>query len=135
MTTNPAIHSGGCLCGAVRFSASGDPIGGNHCHCGMCRKDSGSGVSTFVSFPASAVSWNGTPTDYESSPGTFRGFCPKCGSSITWRNGSDDNFVDFRLGTFDDPAPFKAKKHLWMRTALKNFAGIDPEIDHFDTGN
>lgn len=135
MTTNPAIHSGGCLCGAVRFSASGDPIGGNHCHFGMCRKDIGSGVSTCVSFPASAVSWNGTPTDYESSPGTFRGFCPKCGSSTTWRNGSDDSFVDFRLGTFDDPAPFKAKKHLWMRTALKSFAGIDPEIDHFDTGS
>ncbi|WP_336079916.1 GFA family protein [Thalassospira sp. CH_XMU1448-2] len=125
-------HSGGCLCGAVRFVASGDPIGSNHCHCGMCRKDSGSGVSSFVCFPTSAVTWNGMPTDYESSPGKFRGFCPKCGSSLTWRNGAKDSEIDFRLGSFDDPRPFKARKHLWMSTALESFAGIDPDIEHLD---
>mgnify|MGYP000002518177 FL=1 len=132
MTTKHPEHRGGCLCGAVRFVASGDPIGGNHCHCGMCRKDSGSGASTFVAFPTNAVIWNGKPTDYESSPGKYRGFCPKCGSSITWRNGGDDSLIDLRLGSFDDPRPFKAKKHLWMRTALPSFAGIDPDIEHFD---
>jgi len=135
MTTKNTIHSGGCLCGAVRFSASGDPIGANHCHCGMCRKDSGSGVSTFVSFPANAVTWDGKPTDYESTPGKYRGFCPKCGSSITWRTKSDDSFIDFRLGSFDDPTPFKAKKHLWISTALPSFADIDRDIDHFDQGS
>ncbi|AUG54434.1 GFA family protein [Thalassospira marina] len=132
MTTKPSFHTGGCLCGAVRFSVSGAPLGSNHCHCNMCRKDSGAGISTFVSFPASAVIWNGKPTDYESSPGKYRGFCPKCGSSITWRKASDDSFIDFRLGTFDDPSAFRAQKHLWMRNALKNFADIDPGADHFD---
>ena len=132
MTAKHPEHRGGCLCGAVRFVASGEPIGGNHCHCGMCRKDSGSGVSTFVAFPTNAVTWDGKPREYESSPGKYRGFCPTCGSSITWRKGDDDSFIDFRLGTFDDPSRFKAKKHLWMSTALPSFAGIDPEIEHFD---
>ena len=132
MTTKHPEHHGGCLCGAVRFVASGEPIGSNHCHCGMCRKDSGSGVSTFVAFPAHAVTWDSKPREYESSPGKYRGFCPICGSSVTWRKGDDDSFIDFRLGTFDDPSLFKAKKHLWMSTALPSFAGIDPEIEHFD---
>lgn len=65
MTTHNPTHSGGCLCGAVRFVASGDPVGGNHCHCDMCRKDSGSGVSTFVTFATGSVTWDGKPTDYE----------------------------------------------------------------------
>jgi hypothetical protein len=132
MTANSQPHSGGCLCGAVRFVALGDPAGGNHCHCGMCRKDSGSAVSTFVTYPTTAVTWDGKPAEYQSSPGKFRGFCPTCGSSITWRNGANDSTIDFRLGSFDDPRPFKAHKHLWMRNALESFAGIDPDIDHID---
>ncbi|WP_417822743.1 GFA family protein [Thalassospira lucentensis] len=135
MTTNTPTHVGGCLCGAVRFSASGDPVGANHCHCGMCRKDSGSGVSTFVSFRTDAVTWDGTPTDYESTPGKCRGFCPKCGSSLTWWSSESNDVIDLRLGSFDDPTPFKAKKHLWVSTALPEFSGIDPDIDHFDQGS
>jgi len=81
---------------------------------------------------ANAITWDGKPREYESSPGKYRGFCPTCGSSITWCKGDDDSFIDFRLGTFDDPRPFKAKKHLWMSSALPSFAVIDPEIEHFD---
>jgi len=131
-TRTTDLHTGGCLCGAVRFSVSGEPTGGNHCHCSMCRKDSGSGVSTFVTFPTATLKWDGKPAEFESSPNRFRGFCPKCGSSLTWRHGDYPDFLDFRLGSFDDPTPFKAKKHLWMSTALPSFAGIDPDIEHID---
>tara|TARA_R110000868_G_scaffold79102_1_gene225114 strand:+ start:69525 stop:69935 length:411 start_codon:yes stop_codon:yes gene_type:complete len=133
--TDSPLHFGGCLCGAVRFCVSGEPTGGNHCHCGMCRKDSGSGVSTFVTFPANAVTWDRNPTDYESSPGKYRGFCPKCGSSLTWRSVENADTIDLRLGSFDDPTPFKAQKHLWISTALSGFSKIDPDIDHFDQGS
>ncbi|MFH1806638.1 MAG: GFA family protein [Pseudomonadota bacterium] len=133
MPDTAPTHFGGCLCGAVRFAVAGDPTSGNHCHCVMCRKDSGSGVSTFVTFPTATLKWTGdTPTEYESSPNRFRGFCPKCGSSLTWRHGDHADFLDFRLGSFDDPALFKAQKHLWMTSALPIFSGIDPDIAHFD---
>lgn len=36
-----AIHSGGCLCGAVRFEAVGPLRPFIACHCGQCRKQSG----------------------------------------------------------------------------------------------
>src|SRR5688572_6173704 len=35
------IHTGSCLCGAVRFKTSGTLRGVVYCHCSQCRKQSG----------------------------------------------------------------------------------------------
>jgi hypothetical protein len=34
--------AGGCLCGAVRFRVTAEPLAAYYCHCSMCRKISGS---------------------------------------------------------------------------------------------
>src|ERR1700759_4806702 len=46
---------GGCLCGAVRYQADGDPLSAGYCYCADCRKASGSGFIPFMGFPAHAV--------------------------------------------------------------------------------
>ena len=38
---------GGCLCGAVRFSAS-DPTEGAYCHCRRCQRSAGGPFMTIV---------------------------------------------------------------------------------------
>ena len=43
--------TGGCLCGAVRYRATVDPIRVVNCHCGMCRRASGAAFLTHVHFP------------------------------------------------------------------------------------
>jgi hypothetical protein len=41
-------------------------------------------------------------TEYESSPGNFRGFCSRCGSSILWRSQDSKEDFDLFLGTVDE---------------------------------
>jgi hypothetical protein len=42
--------TGGCLCGAMRFRAQGEPLDVASCHCVNCRKMSGAAFATFVVF-------------------------------------------------------------------------------------
>jgi hypothetical protein len=35
------MHTGSCLCGAVKFTVEGELAGPDACHCGQCRKTSG----------------------------------------------------------------------------------------------
>ena len=35
------MHTGSCICGAVRFRVEGELPGPDACHCTICRKSSG----------------------------------------------------------------------------------------------
>ncbi len=60
------VHTGGCLCGALRYEARGEPQYMGHCYCGDCRKASGSGFMPFMSFKAEQVRFTGEPVTYRS---------------------------------------------------------------------
>lgn len=118
--TNSA--EGGCLCGAVRFRASGDPKWTLWCHCQSCRKHSGAPVSAFVSFDVGKVETTaGEITKFASSPGVLRGFCARCGSTLTCENEKMPGEAHFHLGAFDRPedfvptgAFFKEERLAWL---------------------
>ena len=43
MSESQKTHTGSCLCGAVHYTISGDPMMAGHCHCIDCRKSAGTG--------------------------------------------------------------------------------------------
>lgn len=93
---------GGCLCGGVRFAATGPPKSVFWCHCRSCRKHSGAPVSVFVGFDDSAfVVTTGEIATFNSSPGTVRGFCRKCGSTLTCEVAALPGEAHFHIGAFD----------------------------------
>lgn len=97
--------SGGCLCGKVRFTVTGEPWRVGLCHCLDCRKHSGSLFSALAIFPAEAVSIEGETRDH-----LGRHFCPDCGSSLF---GISDDEIEITLGAFDAPDQFKPSYELW----------------------
>ena len=78
--------TGGCICGAIRYEISMPAISTGYCHCRICQRFSGSAMSTWTAFPASAVQFlTGEPRYFASSPIARRGFCPECGASLTYQ--------------------------------------------------
>jgi hypothetical protein len=99
------VFEGGCMCGEVRFQAAGKPKWVLWCHCESCRRHSGAPASVFVSFPNEAVTiTGGSVTMYNSSPGVERGFCARCGSTLTCSNEKLPNEIHFHVGAFERAA-------------------------------
>jgi hypothetical protein len=111
---------GGCLCGAVRYEISQGPISASHCHCPNCRKHSGAGFATDAIFLASAVNWTGAaPTYYNSSDICARGFCAKCGSTVSALYGDRPDIVVIAAGSLDDPNSIKPTHHGYVSRRLQ----------------
>jgi hypothetical protein len=51
---------GGCLCGAVRYTAEADPTSATVCHCRDCQKFTGSAFAAPVRVPKEALTIEGT---------------------------------------------------------------------------
>jgi hypothetical protein len=43
--------TGGCLCGAIRYEVTGEPIFSTHCHCRDCQRASGSAYVATARLP------------------------------------------------------------------------------------
>lgn len=103
-------YEGRCLCGDVRFRAEGPPKWVLWCHCDSCRRHSGAPASVFVSFTDKAVSVTaGAIAKYASSPGVERGFCPRCGSTLTCSNARLQDETHFHVGAFERAAELEPK--------------------------
>lgn len=111
---------GGCLCGAVRFVATGRPNGVYWCHCQSCRKHTGAPVSVFVAFDAKAYTvTKGEIIKFDSTPGrTRRGFCARCGSTLTCEALPQIRETHFHVGAFDQPALLQPTKHYFAEERL-----------------
>lgn len=78
---------GSCLCESVKFSFTHDGSEAHFdaCHCGMCRKWSGSPAMTVQVSGDLVFDGREYITEYESSDWAVRGFCKKCGSSLYYK--------------------------------------------------
>ena len=74
-------QTGGCLCGDVRFKLNGAPYEIDYCHCHSCRKHTG-------------------------SPGVRRGFCARCGSTLTYGSDAFPGELHVHVGATDRPEDF-----------------------------
>ena len=97
--------TGGCLCGALRIVATGEPHRVGLCHCLDCRKHSGSLFAASAIFSQQAVTITGETRAFEG-----RHFCPVCGAPVFARSGDE---VEVALGALDTIDQFTPSYELW----------------------
>lgn len=96
-------ETGGCQCGAVRFKVTGTPGRPSVCHCRMCQKAFAAPYAALVTVKVRDLVWTrGAPAHFQSSDQVRRGFCPTCGTPLTfeWSPGA----IDLAICAFDEPA-------------------------------
>jgi hypothetical protein len=113
--------TGGCLCGALRFRATGEPFRVGLCHCMDCRKSHGALFHASAIYPETAVTIAGEARTFRD-----RSFCPTCGSPVYAHIGDE---IGINLGAFDAPDQFRPTYELWTVRRegwLPAFPGMKP---------
>ena len=84
--TFPKTHTGGCLCGGVRYCCARRLRHVIACHCSQCRRTSGHHAAmTSVPTQDLVLISLDTLVWYRSSPRAERGICRVCGGNLFWR--------------------------------------------------
>jgi hypothetical protein len=107
---------GSCLCGKVSYEISGKLSGALNCHCSMCRKAHGAAFRSRARVNAADFKWikgEDLITWFESSPGTQRGFCSRCGSPLLSRFDNKSSY-GLPLGALDDDPGVKPLMHVYV---------------------
>lgn len=109
-----STHTGGCLCGAVRYRASGPLRGVVACHCTQCRRTSGHHAAmTSVREDKLSLSVAEGLAWYRSSETAERGFCNRCGSNLFWRPAGEER-IAITAGSLDAPTHLEISEHIFV---------------------
>ncbi len=123
--------TGGCKCGAVRYSVAAEPVAVRVCWCRDCQYfAAGSGTVNAI-FPSAAVSIIGRTTEYVSTADSGntmrRRFCPACGTPVSSATDARPNLLILRAGTLDDPGVARPEMTIWTESA-PGWACIDEQL-------
>lgn len=131
MTVGAFPITGGCLCGAVRFTADAEPIAVRACWCRDCQYWAAGNATVNVVFPTDRVSITGETRDYASSADSgnamHRSFCPQCGTPLFSEAEARPHLIIIRAGALDDPGIAKPESTIWAASA-PHWALIDADI-------
>ncbi len=107
------IHTGGCLCGRVRFRTFGPLREVVACHCTQCRRQSGHFyAATNVADEQLRIEGLEHVTWYKASEAARRGFCGTCGSALFWKPEAE-SMTSLMAGAFDAPSGLRLARHIF----------------------
>ncbi|MDQ0324421.1 hypothetical protein J2R99_000270 [Rhodopseudomonas julia] len=121
---------GGCLCGRTRYRATRPPSATTNCHCRSCRMAAGASGVAWAVFSREDFTFSaGERVIYHSSPGVQRGFCGRCGTSLTYESDHDPDVIEVNLVTLDHADDFPPERESWLDDALP-WEVVDPDLPH-----
>lgn len=130
--------TGGCVCGAVRYECTAEPIMTFKCHCRDCQRVAGGGFVPGLLVPASAFRLTKGQLRHHFTPSTAggkhkRGFCAECGSRLTGGESNDrpTGFVGITAGSLDDPSGYRPQMDFFVCDA-QPWDHMDPTIPKYE---
>lgn len=129
-------YTGGCACGAVRYSTAHAPIFQNHCQCRDCQRRSGGGHGSWLTFAARVemtISGEARLWELAADSGQIKShaFCPVCGTPVYLRFASMPDLIAVPAGSLDEPGRF-APQALTYSVRGVPWDSIDPALQTFE---
>jgi hypothetical protein len=105
-------YTGGCACGGIRYAIDDAPVMQHHCQCRDCQRRSGTGHSSYLTFPdRTKVALTGTATDWrlagDSGSEKIHSFCPVCGTPVHLTFAAAPQAFAVHAGSLDEPLRFE----------------------------
>ncbi|MGI9390210.1 MAG: GFA family protein [Boseongicola sp.] len=116
---------GHCMCGAVRWSAPGPTTRNLVCHCTDCQRATSAPFTGFVGLEPETVIWSGEINHYESTHGTWRGFCPNCGSRLYFRSDKWPEETHIHAATLADDTVYSPTAEVVCRSRASWLNSLD----------
>lgn len=120
------VHTGGCVCGAVRFRATGEPKRVTVCHCTWCQRRTGSAFGVEAVFDQAQVEIAGEAIGRyrhlsdESGRWLAIEFCTRCGGNLGFTLEAVPGIRTLPAGAFDDAGWLSARaqefRHVFARS-------------------
>ena len=119
-------RKGGCACGAIRYELTNSPLIVHACHCHDCQRLTGSAFVTNIWIERKFVdAGRSNPQSFRLKGGTGQPhdvyFCAVCGTYLWGHYHAGGDTLLVRVGTLDDPSPFKPDVHIFTRSKLPWF--------------
>lgn len=138
---SPPTHTGGCVCGAVRFTTTGEPLRVTICHCTWCQRRTGTAFGTEVVFSANQVVLTSPEiaryrhVSDESRRWLEVEFCRRCGSNLGFTLEAAPGIRTLPAGTFDDPAWIRADaykmRHVYLRSR-RAWSDLSSSVEQYE---
>ncbi|HLJ37886.1 MAG TPA: GFA family protein [Steroidobacteraceae bacterium] len=130
------VLEGGCLCGAVRYRIDRPVRNPCFCHCASCRRATGAPMVPWGTCDREALHVvRGRLSEFRSSAEVSRGFCARCGTSLTYRHEARAGEIDVTLSTLDDPTLLPPRMHVWVADRLPWMVIADDLPQHAASGS
>lgn len=127
--------TGGCVCGAVRYESTAEPLLMVKCHCRDCQRTTGGPYVPAVVFPLAAFRITQGAVQHYATPSeggghNRRGFCPTCGSRLTGAEDPARGIIAVVASSLDDPALFVPTLEMFVADAQR-WDVMDPATQKF----
>jgi len=127
-------RTGGCRCGAIRYTLSAQPLATRLCWCRDCQYWALGNAAVNIMVPRAAVTVTGAVAHFDSQADSGnrmrRSFCAHCGTQVFSESSGNALNMVIRVGTLDDASDIKPTVVIWTDSAPA-WVHIDPDLQAF----